>query len=550
MKRLIIAALLAFLFLSALGAQFIHDPNDPIYKDIDRWAVRRYIISALPLIRPYPAQVLDDLLSQVIENGNQEARDKAAIYKNNIAPGNRMIHAGVKGNIVSLNDDLTAEGAFFADGSIRLRDWIGASYSMFIYGATKKPGTEYTVPGTYSPFPDLVSDTANIGPFNLFQDWTSTLGIGTHNFFFQAGLNRTSVGPFYDNGTVVGPQAARAGHFSLNYRHPKFSFEMLMLAITASDDLNEKLFPQKFLIFHSFNFNPLPNLEFGYLESVVWGGRFEFLYIVPFTNLFGAQSLTGDFEDNSFMGFHVRWYAPHNLQFLTQVYIDDMHLNDLMRFKFNTKLKFAGEFGLTWAPEEGPLASLTGNYTMVFPYMYTHWNHPDEYRYSDKPNYLNYSHMGRNLGTDLLPNSDRLALKAVWRTHPDFDINMSAYFTRHGNASEPLPPGSYYDGDPNSISPDDRDEYHNGDIFDDGDTIEGNNYSKVHFLTQDTIDTRLAGGLGIKWTLPSVAIKVGVLSFNIDYVFEYGWNRGGEYGPVKNNNGISHYWSMGGAWRW
>jgi hypothetical protein len=411
---------------------------------------------------------------------------------------------------------------------------------MFMYASTKTPGNEYNVPGTYSPFPDLVEDNANIGPFKMMQDWTSALGIGKPNFYFQSGLNRTSIGPFYDNGVVAGPQAARAGHFSLNYRRPKWSFEMLMLALSASDDLGQKAFPEKYLMFHSLNFNPWPNFEFGFLESVVWGGRFELLYLAPFVNLFGAQAMSGDFADNSFLGFHIRWNAFRNMQFATQFYVDDFHVNDFMRLQFNSKYKLAAEAGLVWAPDSGYLSSLAADYTMVFPYMYTHWNTPDSARYAGGPNYLNYSHMGKNLGTDLEPNSDRISVRTAWRTLQNLDLSLGAYFTRHANASDNIPLFGYsFDPD----SPADKDEYHQGTIFDDGDAKNGNNYSYLRFLIQDNIDTRLAGSLGVKWTLPTVA---GAFSLNADYVLEYGWNRNLE----KGNDGVTNYWSFGGSWRW
>ncbi|MDR0597695.1 MAG: capsule assembly Wzi family protein, partial [Treponema sp.] len=413
------------------------------------------------------------------------------------------------------------------------------SYSMFLYASTKTPGNEHTLPGAYSPFPDLVTDNANIGPFKMMQNWTSALGVGRPDFYFQAGLNRTSIGPFYDNGVVAGPQAARAGHFSLNYRRPKWSFEMLMLALSASDDFGNEMFPEKFLVFHSFNFNPWPNFEFGFLESVVWGGRLEPLYFVPFTNLFAAQSLSGDFSDNSFLGFHIRWNAPYHIQANAQFYVDDFHFNDIVRLQFNTKYKLAAEAGLVWAPDSGPLSALAADYTMVFPYMYTHWNNPDSARYAGGPNYLNYSHMGRNLGTDLEPNSDRISIRTAWRTLPNLDLSFNAYFTRHANASDNVPAGGYV----NSESPEDRDEYHTGTIFDDGDTTEGNNYSYLRFLIQDNIDTRLALGIGVVWTAPTA---IGAFSLNADYVLEYGWNRNLE----KDNNGLNNYWSIGASWRW
>jgi hypothetical protein len=524
------SVVLCMFFAAGLSAQLIHDPNDPFYEDIDRWAVRGYITESLPFIRPYPAQLIDVLLSEVMRNGNSEAREKAALYQAAIAPGSRMIHAGITGSVEGQDNDLAAEGAPFIDGVIRLNDWISGSYSFFVYGVTKTPGKELNVPGTYSPYPDLVPDWAEIGPFKIMPDWTSLIAFGKSGFYFQSGLGRTSFGPFYNNGTIIGPQAGRAGHFSLNYRQPLWSFEMLLLSLTASNDFGEGDFPEKYLVLHSINFNPRLNLEFGFVESVVWGGRFELLYLPPFIQLFAAQSMS-DFGDNSFIGFHLRWSPVKNIQVLTQLYVDDLHFNDLVRLRFNTKYKLAGELGLLWTPPEGPLASLSADYTLVFPYMYTHWNTPDASRYDkNKPNYIVYSHKGRNLGTDLEPNSDRIVLKSLWRTLPNLDLSLTAYFTRHGNPS--------LDADMNFT-----DERHDGSIFDDGVPRDNtNNYSTLHFLTQNILDTRLAGGLGVSWFLP---IPWGTVSLNADYVIEYGWNRE----IVKGNNGLTNYWSIGASWR-
>jgi hypothetical protein len=152
--------------------------------------------------------------------------------------------------------------------------------------------------------------------------------------------------------------------------------------------------------------------------------------------------------------------------------------------------------------------------------------------------------MGKNLGTDLEPNSDRISVRTSWRTLPNLDLSMGAYFTRHANASDNVPKGGYGTfTKPSKESPKDRDEFHNGTIFDDGDTKEGNNYSSLRFLIQETIDTRLAGGIGVIWTLPT---GIGAFSLNADYVIEYGWNRNLE----KHNNGLTNYWSIGGSWRW
>ena len=96
-QRLSLLVLLLFL-AACLGAQIIHEPNNEIYKDIDRWFVQGYIREFLPLVRPYPAPLIDKLLDEVIDNGDAAAREKAAQYRRLITePGSRAIYPGFLG---------------------------------------------------------------------------------------------------------------------------------------------------------------------------------------------------------------------------------------------------------------------------------------------------------------------------------------------------------------------------------------------------------------------------------------------------------------------
>jgi hypothetical protein len=518
----------------AIEAQDIHEPNSDIYKDIDRWAVQGYITEALPLIRPYPVLLIERMLNQVIDNGSTEAQIKAAGYKEILH--SRPIHPGFTTSIEGKNDEMVFTGAPFANGILRFDGILTASYNLAMYGITSDNGAEFNVPGTYTPYPDFISDVANIGPLEIRQEWTSITTIGTEDLYFQAGLSRASFGPFYDNGTIVGPQSPRAGHFSLNFRRPRFSFEMLFQTLAASDDYGQGIFPEKFLIIHSFNFRPIDKLELGFTESVIWGGRMEPLYLVPFTYLFASQSMTG-FSDNSFIGLHLRWYPFKSLVTNAQVYIDDFPFNRI--FEGNQKYKLSSELGMSWAPEKTLLKKLDIDYTVVFPYMYTHWNIPDENRYNDEPNFWNYTHLGKKHGADLEPNSDRISVRSSWKTFSNLlNLNWSAYFMRHGNASEGKA----------GLKP----EYHDGSIFDDGATdpeISGDNssqknpYEYFNFLTQIVLDIRLGSTIELSWVLP---VSFGTFKITGEYCIEYGWNRELE----SNNNGFIHYWSIGAGWSW
>lgn len=540
MKKLASASVLLFNVFFVF-AQVINNPNDGIYKDIDRWAVQGYITTALPQIRPYPAQLLDNLLRQVIDRGDPAARQRAVSYQAAIAPGSRAVHVGVHGTVAGIDGDATFFGAPTVDGVLRIEPWITGSYELQVYGSLREPGEEIIVPGTYSPYGDFILDWANVGPLTILQNWNSTLALGKEHLYVQSGLNRTSFGPFYDSSIVVGPQAGRAGHYSLEYRQDWWNFGILFMAIAGTDDFGDGQFPDKYLMLHTYDFKPLPNLEFGIFESVVWGGRFEPLYFIPLNQLFAAQSMAG-FSDNSFFGFHFRWLAQPGLQVLSQVYVDDLNFNDLARFHFNTKYKLAAQGGINYLPTGSSLPDLRFEYTAVMPYMYTHDAGPNEIepgetepyspRYKpNQPNYFNYTHRGKNLGTDLEPNSDRLKLSLARALLPELNLTLSGYFTRHGNASEGIAGMNT--------------EYHDGSVLDDGRKDDGSAtfHYETRFMTQDVIDYRLAGGLGFAWSFPT---DFGVFGAQADYVLEYGWNRDLEEG----DNGLANYWGLSASWRW
>ena len=537
--------LLVILFSSHLAAQNIHEPNSEIYRDIDNWFVQGYITSFLPLIRPYPWPLIESILKEVIERGDAPARDRASVYHSSLTPGGRFISPGLETHLQGNANDSAVLAAPFAEGIFHIHDMLSTSFHIAFYGLSDTNGERFNVPGSYSPYPDLIPDWSDIGSFTIQQNWTSITGFGTSNVYIQAGLARTSFGPFYDNSIVIGPQAPRAGHISFIYYQPLWSFEMLFQSLTAADDFGNGRFTSKYNIIHSVNFRPINNLEFGFQQTMVYGDRLELTYLVPFSFLFATESMFG-FKDNAFMGFHIRWRPINNLLINTQVYVDDFHFNNILQGILEAKA--AAEIGISWTPVNSFLSRLNFDYTMVLPYTYTHWNRPEQY-ITDVPNYLNYTHMGRSIGPDLHPNSDRFSLRTNWNFHSAINLNLSAYLTRHGNASMSMINAN-----------DEFDELRDGSIFDDGWGISSRSGKEERimpgfgdFLSQSVLDIRLGGGFSIIWTIPT---DFGIFELIGEYGTEYGWNRRVPVdstvrgGPLYGNNGLEHFWSIGGRWSW
>ena len=116
---------------------------------------------------------------------------------------------------------------------------------------------------------------------------------------------------------------------------------------------------------------PLPWLTLSIFESVVWGGRFELLYMLPFAVHYYTQGMVG-FPDNSFIGISGGIKLPHAVRVDFIAYFDDMAFNDLIKLDFNTRLKFAFQTGVSWTPNLPYLARLELNGMVVTPYTYTH----------------------------------------------------------------------------------------------------------------------------------------------------------------------------------
>lgn len=541
MKKVALLCALAAL-VTAAGAQILHDPYDPIYRDLDVWANRGYV-SMLPPMRPYPPQLAEELLRAVAERGDTAAAAKARAYL--AALGSGGVHPTVSATVNALDGDLTPLARVGADALFRPEPWMAISLAFDTYGARRAVGDEILVPGAYSPYPDMVNDQSSVGSTQLLQNWYSVGSFGDSRLYFQVGMNRGSFGPFFENGLVVGPQAGRSGHFTVGYRGERWSATATHLALTASSQLEDKQrdkyawYPNKHMALHSFRFQLLPGLELGVFESVVYGDRLELLYLAPFNFLFQAQGTVG-FLDNSYLGLDWSWLVAPGFRFMGLVYVDDLGFNSLARLQFDTKYKFAAQAGVAISPRRGFLEALEADYTAVMPYMYTHnWTFDDKASYMGDPkaNYSNYMHMGQPLGTELLPNSDRFSLRTRWRLWPFLSLRLGGELMHHGNASS-----NYRDSD-DTVNND-------GGYLDDGRDDDGKaTFNRTtRFLNQDVIETRLRLSQGAELRLPT---RFGGLSLGADFVTEFGWNRRQVgVGPVEGDDGVSFSYSVTATWRY
>lgn len=509
MRRIAVAALLLFAFGGFLSALVASNPNDPIYTQLDLWQGRG-LITHLPPLRPYPIQLIRTLLDEVERTGTQADKQMAQSYLQQLTGFLNAHPELTHRSQTDFNHYYSRSGL-----NINVNGNLGGLTTMSLRASlllvTEPYGSlfpEYTRDSR-----DILSDWSDLPlfgvDFHVRQSYFGGIAIGNDRTYFQAGLMRSSFGPFFEDGAVLSPFAPEGGHMSFTWREKYFTYTMLLDELVATDSTGAGLFPGKYLALHSVDVYPTPWLTLGFIETVIWGGRFEPLYLLPLTEYYYSQGILG-FPDNSLVGLSGSIKLPYSLEANGLLYIDDINFDQLVTFHFNTKYKVALQAGLKWTPSDlGLLSRVKLGYLMVTPYTYTHQS-------PTVANWQNYTNQGQLLGSSLPPDSDRLSLEVLSRPLPTLQVNLFARMIRHGNASEGIAGGG------------------NGSIYDTG-WVKGvpTFQNETRFLTQTVIEKTYQAGVSADYTFRT---RFGTFDGTGTYTYQYVKNA--NLGPTDTSNGF------------
>jgi len=531
-------AIVVFMVQLPLHAQVIIDPQDEIYVQMERWEAAG-IIKTLPSLRPLPTTFMRTQLELIAASDKASPMDKALAGKYLREFG--LTHVGFEGTGRTDFTNLFAQANLNVWGQGSIEPWLDTASHIDIW--LLKADSGLLLPANTRPEEDFIADDTGLavgGQAVLVRQFAFTaLDITpVQGLRFHVGLGRNSVGPFGQNGIVLGPQAPATGAFSVQYDSKEISFINAFFPIVATKADGSGNQFGKSLFYHELDFYLSDAVTLGIFETAV-SGRVEPLYFVPFASYFHSQSVVG-FADNTMVGFNVQVQADAGLRFKGVILLDDLNFNDILRLQFNTKWKFASQLGVSWIPAaslRNPgidwLRSVSFDWTAVMPYMYTH-------EAADGAGYLinNYTNRGENMGPAMLPNSDRYNLAIQFMPDPALIIDLGLRFTRHGNASEGITSGS-------------------GDLNDSGRTASGEaTYTPPYklpdgqvytrFLTQAVTENTLQATLGVQAVLPlSLEQRYGNLKAMLSYTFEQIWNPGFRAGAMATGGYVEltcGYW--------
>jgi hypothetical protein len=546
-KQLVALFLLLCVGGGAVFAQFVADPMDRLYAHITVWEEKGYV-TRLPLLRPYPINLIEQVLTAVAEKGDPAEiaiardylahlaaeRDHAAPDKLLPSPFSVRLDTGFWSSFDNFSLDarpaIVLQGAYFG-----ILSFSGFATMGFNLGEGD-PAPSYTrisddalSGGGKADIGGLVFNGRNLG--------LGVFTVGTEEVYLQAGLMRSSFGPFFDHGIIIGPQCPAAANISLTWRPGFMTLTSILLVAqpeyvedettglrVGTDGHNKASYTtgpnlhtlslEKYVALHTVTFYPFEWWTVGLIQTVVFGDRLNPAYLIPFEHLFFAQILYGD-KDSSYIGLFSSVRLPLDLTFDFMFSLDDFNFNKFIGadgglFDLNSSQnKFALQAGLAWTPRLEVLKRISFDYTMITPYTFTH-------NATSVVNYLSYTHMDSGIGSVLNPNSDQMYL-SVWLEPASFlSVDLFSRLTRHGNPSE-----GYADG--------------NGDYWDDGRDNTGavRFFGPMEFLTQDVIEVIFQIGFKTEWR---IGLGFGRLVLGAGYTFEYGWNRG----LADGDNGARH----------
>lgn len=523
---LFILIILLTVCFQAMG-QLISDPQDRLYKFLSIWHEKGYI-KKLPVIRPYSLQVIVKLLEEVQQNGDPQSSELAGdflrlctepnfkISRDKEFPG--PIHFEFEQKSLFDFSGYAGKNTIQLTSTGFISKWVSYSGKASLGLIDNRDGIE--VP-KYTRFYDEAKTGGGVveldeGSLGTGHYGTAGLFFGTDSIIFQAGIMRSSFGPFFDNGPVITPEAPAAGHFSFTYNASWYSFSSIFLDLYpryyVDIETGEKeeltASAEKYLVVHDARFYFTDWLNLGIIQSTLWGGHFHPAYLIPFQHAFYTQQVFGD-SASSILGLYTQVSLPFSLQFNTIFYVDDWDaFSSDEKTAFNginldsAQNKYALQTGLAFSPCYNIFKTVKLSYLMITPYMYTHSAHADI-------KYLTYTHDGKNIGSILEPNSDQINLHVFIMPVSSLEIDLWTKFTRHGNASE----GFEEEG----VTSD-------GTVFDDGYLSDGTVtfYGPSRFLTQDIIEKVLQLGFTIDWLLPVPYVKTHIQS---RYTYQYIWNK-------------------------
>lgn len=521
-----LSILIILFFSTSIFAQITVDPSHDFYQFAQNWYLKGYT-KTLPPLRPYSKLYVNQILEDVIENGSYYDAEKAKTFYEEL--NKKSWNLNLKSSVTSkLNSEKNFLSPFiplfpsvYGDFSL-FNDMASLGYKIGFSGYNTDNEENYRLLYTNS-LHDSIRDPATIGSYKFFTDVNTVLTVGNKTIYSQLGINRLGFSPFLGKGIALNDTAYHSSNIVFSFLNEKFSYSQVYSAIGSTTNYDGSgLQPEKYIAFHQFSYKPISKFELTYYETIIFGQRFDPSYFIP-TPYMIAQGI-GGFADNLQMGILTNYKIFDGFLWATDIFVDDLSINDLVKFNFDTKIRVAAKTGIIYAFDSPIFNKISLDYTLITPYTYAHPDSGEDiYWYTEsKYNYQNYTNSGIPIGSTLPPNSDGFNFSFSMNPLKNLNLTFNGFFGRHANSAESLSSSRAieYLCSKTPYATDGSIFMHqaiNNDIME-----EVNEH--LNFLTQSHKMYIFQLGFTAKYSLPK--FKWGALKLNLSYNFEYIHNKG------------------------
>ena len=443
MKTKLSIVLFALLLTTSVYSQITVDPSHNFYSTVQGW-YNRGIVNKIPPVRPYPTLDIKEILNTVLDCQDSTELDielaNSYLQELNSKPWNLDLKTEYTYDNKNYTSDYLLNIIPSVNGNLNLfNDCINIGYQAGFSIRNQYNISDFVA--NYQNFNcDARYDPATVGNFGIYLNVNDVVSFSKNGFIIQAGISRQGYGDFLDEGLALNDQAFHRPYFSLSYLNNFLSYTQ-QLSILGATVNKTSTSPKdiKYLAFHAIELKPLKWLSASFYETSVFGKRFDFSYLLPVPFMVG-QSFSG-YAASLMMGVRLKLTPVKNFALKTDIFIDDLAVNELVKLNWNSKNRIAWNTGLEYTPVPKFIESLGINFLMITPYTYSHWDVDDavtETMSSSTINYQSYTNCGYTIGSTLPPNSEQIKINLTLTPLRNLKIKMYASYMEHANIVETL----------------------------------------------------------------------------------------------------------------
>jgi hypothetical protein len=210
----------------------------------------------------------------------------------------------------------------------------------------------------------------------------------------------------------------------------KFHYHMMLAEFTGQYVRGgDRLLPKKYGAFHMLSYKPIPKLEIGLYEGIIFhrNNGFELNYLNPMIFYHSVEHAIGS-PDNVFLGLQAKYNVNEFTQFYGQFLLDDMQVGQF----FKGSGWWGNKYGIQLGSKFVNLFQLKNldaqlEYNMVRPYTYSHY----EARNTDTlDNFTHYNQpLAHPYGANFMEVFGRISYKPIpkLKMEAKFNYNKRGY---------------------------------------------------------------------------------------------------------------------------